>query len=117
MTKQELFLKAHQIAKLTRYSAGSYKIAFICALRDLYKHIHNNEKIVSCLGEAIIFEKNGKLFTENNDYIIGRVNSIDGNVEIRKVRGFWGYWTRKLMGDGRKHNKFIKLGYDLVRGL
>ena len=36
MTKSELFTAAHEIARQTKEAAGSYRIAFACALRDLY---------------------------------------------------------------------------------
>lgn len=39
MTKSELFKAAHKIAKETKEIAGSYRIAFACALKDLYAGI------------------------------------------------------------------------------
>lgn len=39
MTKSELFTAAHKIARQTKEAAGSYRIAFACALKDLYKGI------------------------------------------------------------------------------
>lgn len=45
MTKSELFKAAHKIARETKAIAGSYRIAFSCALRDLYAGVENmNEK-------------------------------------------------------------------------
>jgi hypothetical protein len=36
MTKSDLFKAAHKIARETKAIAGSYRIAFACALKDLY---------------------------------------------------------------------------------
>lgn len=36
MTKSELFKAAHKIARETKSIAGSYRVAFACALKDLY---------------------------------------------------------------------------------
>ena len=45
MTKSELFKAAHKIARETKAIAGSYRIAFSCALRDLYAGVASmNEK-------------------------------------------------------------------------
>ena len=41
MTKSELFKAAHKIARETKAIAGSYRIAFSCALRDLYAGVAN----------------------------------------------------------------------------
>lgn len=39
MTKSDLFKAAHKIARETKAIAGSYRIAFACALKDLYAGI------------------------------------------------------------------------------
>ena len=36
MTRSEMFKKAHEIARNTKEAAGSYRIAFACALKDIY---------------------------------------------------------------------------------
>lgn len=43
MTKSDLFKAAHKIARETKAAAGSYRIAFACALRDLYAGIATAE--------------------------------------------------------------------------
>lgn len=43
MTKSDLFKAAHKIARQTKEAAGSYRIAFACALKDLYAGIVSAE--------------------------------------------------------------------------
>lgn len=40
MTKSELFKRAHIIARMTKEAAGSYQIAFKCALKAMYTGIY-----------------------------------------------------------------------------
>ena len=44
MTKSELFKAAHKIARETKAIAGSYRIAFSCALKALYAGIASVEE-------------------------------------------------------------------------
>lgn len=44
MTKSDLFKAAHKIARETKAIAGSYRIAFACALKDLYAGMSMTEK-------------------------------------------------------------------------
>lgn len=44
MTKSELFKAAHKIARETKEAAGSYRIAFACALKDLYNGVYTMEQ-------------------------------------------------------------------------
>lgn len=54
MTKSELFKAAHKIARETKEIAGSYKIAFSCALKDLYAGVANmNETNLESLAMAL----------------------------------------------------------------
>lgn len=53
MTKSELFKVAHKIARETKAIAGSYRIAFACALRDLYAGVITVEQKSS---EQLAFE-------------------------------------------------------------
>lgn len=46
MTKSDLFKAAHKIARQTKEAAGSYRIAFACALRDLYAGVASIKKSV-----------------------------------------------------------------------
>ena len=39
MTNTQIFVLAHQIARATKTAAGSYRIAFACALKDIYAGI------------------------------------------------------------------------------
>lgn len=41
MTKSELFKRAHIIARMTKEAAGSYQIAFQCALKAVYAGTYN----------------------------------------------------------------------------
>lgn len=47
MNYSELFKKAHEIARETKEIVGDYRIAFSCALKDLYKEIReaNDETV------------------------------------------------------------------------
>lgn len=105
MTKSEMFKKAHEIARSTKEIAGSYKIAFSCALKDLhagvmestveqkleaagaeiwenygYKRIYLNAEIIINLG----FKKasDGKWYKGD-----ARINSSNMNAMIS--RGFF----------------------------
>lgn len=105
MTKSEMFKKAHEIARNTKEAAGSYRIAFACALKDLYagmveisieekleaagteiwenygyKRIYLNAEIVMNLGFKK--ESDGKWY--KND---ARINS--GNMNAMISRGFF----------------------------
>lgn len=42
MTKSELFKRAHIIARMTVKAAGSYQIAFSCALKAVYAGEYSN---------------------------------------------------------------------------
>lgn len=53
MTKSDLFKAAHKIARQTKEAAGSYRIAFACALKDLYAGIATAE---AKSAEQIAFE-------------------------------------------------------------
>lgn len=44
MTKSEFFKAAHKIARETKSIAGSYRIAFACALKDLYAGVITMEQ-------------------------------------------------------------------------
>lgn len=39
MTNSQVFVLAHQIARATKIVAGSYRLAFSCALKDIYAGI------------------------------------------------------------------------------
>lgn len=41
LTRKEIFSKAHEIARQTKEIAGSYKIAFSCALKDIYAGLYD----------------------------------------------------------------------------
>lgn len=118
MTKSEIFKKAHKIASHTYFWAGSYKIAFICALRDIYALLKSAMKIVGSVNALIIVEKEGKLYvTQRIDMRHARNRIyVDGEkyVELKKVRGIWGYWERiTAWQDGHAHNHFVKLAYEI----
>lgn len=61
MTKQELFNKAHEIARQTKTAAGSYRIAFACALKDLYAGLYEQKDTETKLVELglRVWEKAG----------------------------------------------------------
>ena len=46
MTRTDLFKKAHEIARQTKEIAGSYRLAFACALKALYNGEIDMEKTI-----------------------------------------------------------------------
>lgn len=67
MTKSDLFKAAHKIARETKAIAGSYRIAFACALKDLYAGIAAAEEAKSAFQIAFEhFAECGKVYTYRN---------------------------------------------------
>lgn len=81
MTKKEIFCKAHEIARQTAEEAGSYRIAFKCALKDVYAGLYDAKKetveeFVERCGCTIYTARNG----EDRVYInnLGQLMALTG---------------------------------------
>lgn len=71
----KLFKMAHETARKTAAAAGSYMIAFTCALRDLYKMLRFDRicgVFVNKCG-CRLWERNGKRRIYVNSYNVARV--------------------------------------------
>lgn len=66
MTKSELFKAAHKIARETKDVAGSYRIAFACALKDLYAGVVSVEEEKTPAEKAWEHFSQGKVYTYRN---------------------------------------------------
>ena len=81
MAKSELFKAAHKIARETKAIAGSYRIAFSCALRDLYAGVANmNEKSAK---EKEAAEEIQVIIYAGGSYVNKRVASLEEAAALR----------------------------------
>ena len=81
MTKSELFKAAHKIARETKAIAGSYRIAFSCALRDLYAGVANmNEKSAK---EKEATDEIQVIIYAGGSYVNKRVASLEEAAALR----------------------------------
>lgn len=74
MTKSEMFKKAHKIARETKEIAGSYRIAFACALKDIHSGLYSEKTVEEKLVEigASIWENYGyKRIYLNEEIVLG----------------------------------------------
>ena len=81
MTKSELFKAAHKIARETKAIAGSYRIAFSCALRDLYAGVANMNEKSSKEKEAA--EEIQVIIYAGGSYVNKRVASLEEAAALR----------------------------------
>ena len=81
MTKSELFKAAHKIARKTKAIAGSYRIAFSCALRDLYAGVasmnENPSKETEATAEIQV------IIYAGGSYVNKRVASLEEAAALR----------------------------------
>lgn len=81
MTKSELFKAAHKIARETKAIAGSYRIAFSCALRDLYAGVASMNENPSKEKEAT--DEIQVIIYAGGSYVDKRVSSLAEAAALR----------------------------------
>lgn len=81
MTKSELFKAAHKIARETKAIAGSYRIAFSCALRDLYAGVASMNENPSKEKEAT--DEIQVIIYAGGSYVNKRVSSLAEAAALR----------------------------------
>ena len=81
MTKSELFKAAHKIAREIKAIAGSYRIAFSCALRDLYAGVASMNENPSKETEAA--DEIQVIIYAGGSYVNKRVASLEEASALR----------------------------------
>lgn len=101
MTKSEMFKKAHKIARVTKEIAGSYRIAFACALKDLYAGLVTMVKTLEECAEILAYAQKEretvKKYTVNSiskEYKEACKKVVEAEAEFKKAEGTRGQHLR-----------------------